>query len=74
MPEILEDKAKEETGVCDRVPYCPFYNKIISDEMKWEYCHNGECVDCLHKNGFVRGIFSLQHSFDSSLLKTPMVS
>lgn len=60
----MEKEVEGSRIFCDRIAYCGFYPKIISDEMREKYCHLRKEV-CCKNNAFVRGIFSLQNSFNS---------
>lgn len=52
--EKLEQKAEEnleKRNPCEFLTYCPFYSKIISNEMRWKYCHARE-EKCYKKERF----------------------
>jgi len=49
--ELLEDELNDE---CEYIDFCPRYREIISDDMRWRYCHTNEKEDCVGRRVFIK--------------------
>lgn len=57
MSKQLKGGARAENSrehePCKALAYCPKYSHIISNEMRWKYCHTGE-EECYEKERLKR--------------------